>query len=152
MKLQTTAEVISFARKLEEESAGFYENLLQKHAQDEDVFRSFISENGEYVVQFQRAYYSVISDAIEGCFAFAINPDEYSVETELLEETTYPEALGKALEMEERMIKFYSDAAEQSKFLMADVPRAFALIARKRKSRESQLRSLPDFQSIDAQP
>ena len=142
MKLQTTAEVISFAKKLEEESAGFYENLLQKHDKDEDVFRSFISENGKYVVQFQRAYYSVISDAIEGCFAFAINPDEYSFETELSEKANYSDALARALEMEERIIKFYSDAAEQSKSLMADVPRVFALIAKKRQGRESQLRSL----------
>lgn len=152
MKLQTTAEVISFARKLEEESAGFYENLLQQHAQDENTFRSFIKENGKYVVQFQRAYYSVISDAIEGCFAFAINPDEYSFGTELSEKGNYSDALARALEMEEKIVKFYSDAAEQSKSLMADVPRVFALIARKRQGREAQLRSLPDFQITDAQP
>jgi len=152
MKLQTTAEVISFARKLEDESAGFYENLLQQHTKDEDVFRSFIRDSGKYVVQFQRAYYSVISDAIEGCFAFAINPEEYSFNTGLPEHATYAEALGQALAVEEKMIKFYTDAAEQSKSLMADVPRAFALIAKKRKGREAQLKSLPDFPSTDTQP
>jgi len=142
MKLQTTAEVISFAKKLEDESAEFYENVSQKYAKDEDTFRSFAKENRKYVVQFQRAYYSVISDAIEGCFAFALNPDEYSFETELAGDTSYYDALHTALEMEERMIKFYSDAAEQSMPLMADVPRAFALIAKKRQSRKPQLRSL----------
>jgi len=142
MKLQTAAEVISFAKKLEDESAKFYENLSQKYAKDEDVFRSFTEENGKYVVQFQRAYYSVISDAIESCFAFAINPDEYSFETELAGNTSYYDALYTALEIEEKMIKFYSDAAEQSKLLMADVPRVFALIAKKRQGRKPQLRSL----------
>jgi len=142
MKLQTAAEVISFAKKLEDESAKFYENLSQKYAKDEDTFRSFAKENGKYVIQFQRAYYSVISDAIEGCFAFAINPDEYSFEIELAGNTSYYDALHTALEMEERMIKFYSDAAEQSMPLMADVPRVFALIAKKRQSRKPKLSSL----------
>jgi rubrerythrin len=142
MKLQTAAEVISFAKKLENESARFYEDLSQKYARDKDVFHSFTQENGKYVVRFQRAYYSVISDAIEGCFAFAINPDEYSFETELAGNTSYYDALHTALEIEEKMIKFYSDAAEQSKLLMADVPRAFAFIAKKRQSRKPQLRSL----------
>lgn len=142
MKLQTAAEVISFAKKLEDESAKFYENLSQKYAKDEDVFRSFIEENGKYVVQFQRAYYSVISDAIESCFAFAINPDKYSFETELAENANYYDALHTALEIEEKMIKFYSDAAEQSRLLMADVPRAFVLIAKKRQGRKPQLRLL----------
>jgi rubrerythrin len=142
MKLQTAAEVISFAKKLEDESAEFYENFSQRYPKDKDVLLSFARDNAKYVTQFQRAYYSVISDAIEGCFAFAINPDEYSFETELAENTSYDDALHIALEMEERMIKFYSDAAEQARPLMADVPRAFALIARKRKGREAQLMSL----------
>jgi rubrerythrin len=142
MKLQTAAEVISFAKKLEDESAGFYENLSQRYPKDKDVLLSFAKDNARYVTQFQRAYYSVISDAIEGCFAFAINPDDYSFETKPAEKASYDDALHMALDMEERMIKFYSDAAEQSRPLMADVPRAFALIARKRKSREPQLRAL----------
>ena len=142
MKLQTTAEVISFVERLENESAAFYESLSARYARDEDVLRSFARENRKYVTQFRRAYYSVISDAIEGCFAFAINPDEYSFDAGLSDEASYAEALGKALEMEEKMIRFYSDAAEQSRPLMADVPQAFALIARKRQGRRQQLRSL----------
>lgn len=55
---------------------------------------------------------------------------------------SYSEALDKAVEIEERIIKFYLDAVEQSKSLMADVPRGFTLIARKGGSREAKLRSL----------
>jgi len=44
--------------------------------------------------------------------------------------------------MEQQIIKFYNDAAEQSRPLMADVPRVFSLIARKRASRLLKLRSL----------
>jgi len=99
-------------------------------------------KNGKNIVQIERAYYGVISDAIEGCFAFNIDPDDYAFKTELPEKTSYSDALGKAIEMEEKIIKFYSDAAEQSKSLMADVPRAFVMVAKKRSNRKPRLESL----------
>ena len=142
MELHTASEVISFTKKLESESAKFYQDLSLKYAKDEDVFLSFVKENGKNVVQIERAYYGVISDAIEGCFAFDINPDEYALNTELAEEASYSDALDKAVEIEERIIKFYSDAAEQSKSLMADVPRSFTMVARKRSNRIPKLKSL----------
>jgi len=52
--------------------------------------------------------------------------------------------LAKAIEIEEKIIKFYSDAAEQSKSLMADVPRAFKMVAKKRANRQSTLKALLD--------
>jgi predicted GNAT superfamily acetyltransferase len=142
MMLHTCSEVISFARQLENESASFYENLSQKYAKDEDVFLSFAKENKKNIVQIERSYYGVISDAIEGCFAFDTNPVEYIFETELAENAGYSNALNRAVEIEEKIIKFYSDAAEQSKSLMADVPRSFILVAKKRSNRISKLRSL----------
>ena len=143
MNLHTASETISFARKLENESAKFYQDLALKYAQDKDVFLTFAQENGKNVVQIERTYYGVITDAIEGCFAFNIDPDEYTLKTQLAENTSYSDALDRAVEMEETIIKFYSDAAEQSKSLMADVPRAFRMIAKKRDSRRLELRSLP---------
>ena len=142
MELHTASEVISFAKKLENESAKFYQDLSLKYAKDEDVFLSLVKENGKNVVQIERAYYGVITDAIEGCFAFDINPDEYALNTELAEKASYSDALDKAVEIEERIIKFYSDAAEQSKSLMADVPRSFTMVARKRSNRIPKLKSL----------
>ena len=142
MGLNTASAAIGFAKKLEEDSAKFYEDFSQRYVEDGDVFLSFAKENRKNVVQVERAYYEVITDAIEGCFAFDINPDEYTFTTGLSEKATYSEALDKALEMEGKIIKFYSDAAEQSKSLLADVPRAFLLIAKKRQNREPQLRSL----------
>ncbi len=142
MNLQTASAVISLAKSLEDESAKFYQDLAQRYAEDKDVLVSFATENRKNIVQIERAYYGVISDAIEGCFAFDIEPDVYKVETALAEGTSYHDALGKAIELEEKIVKFYTDAAEQSKSLMADVPRAFALIARKRSERQAKLRSL----------
>ena len=142
MTLNTCSGVISFAKGLENESAKFYQGLSEKYAKDEDVFLSFVKENGKNIVQMERAYYEVISDALESGFAFNINPDEYTFRTELIEKTSYGDTLDQVIEMEETMIRFYSDAAEQSRSLMADVPRAFTLIAKKRRNRSPKLRSL----------
>ena len=142
MKLHTASSVISFARELENSSAQFYEDLAQRYTKDKDALLSFTKENKKNIIEFERAYYGVITDALEGCFAFEIEPDEYAFECTLGEKITYPEALEKAIGMEEKMVKFYSDAAEQSRSLMADVPRVFAIIAKKRRNREPKLRLL----------
>jgi len=142
MEINTCSAAISFARKLEEDSARFYEDLSQRYAKDADALLSFAQENKKIIVQVQRAYYGVISDALEGCFAFNINPDDYALKTEVAEGASYSETLKQAVEMEEKMIKFYTDAAEQSKSLMADVPRAFMMVAKKRGNRVAKLRSL----------
>ena len=139
--LHTASEVISFAKKLENESAKFYEDLSQRYAKDVDVLLSFAKENGKNVVQIERAYYGVITDAIEGCFAFNINPDDYAFKTELAEGASYSDALDKAIELEEKVGEFYTVAAEQSKSLMADVPRAFEMVAKKRNNRKAKLKS-----------
>ena len=142
MRLNTCSEVISFARELEDGSAELYEDLSQRYPKDGAVFLSFAKENRRNTADIKRVYYGVITDAIEGCFAFEINPDEYKFDAQLPEKAGYSDALEKAVEIEERIIKFYSDGAEQSRSLMADIPRAFARVAKKRASRVSKLRAL----------
>ena len=143
MKLHTTSEVISFTKKLEEQSATFYKELSQRYVKNEDIFLSFVKENKKNIIQVERAYYGVISDALEGCFAFNVDTDKYPFTTELSEKADYSEALERAIDIEENIVKFYLDAAEQAKSLMADVPRAFKIIAKKRENnRKIALKSL----------
>ena len=142
MKLQTASSVISLAKELEGKSAEFYKALAQKYTEGKDTFLSFAKENQKNVVQIERAYYGVISDAIEGCFAFDLESDEYTIDSAPAENVGYADALNQVIVMEEKVVKFYSDAAEQSKALMADVPRAFMLIVKKRAKRGPELRSL----------
>jgi len=66
----------------------------------------------------------------------------YSPNAELPENVSYAEALKQALAVEEKMQQFYTDAAEQSKSLMADVPRTFTLLTNKRGKRIELLKSL----------
>ena len=142
MKLHTASEVISFARELENKSARFYQDLSERCARDKELFLSFAKENGKNVTQIERTYYGVITDAIEGCFAFDVETDEYKFKTELVANASYSDALEEAVEMEQKVIKFYSDAAEQSQSLMADVPRAFKMVVKKREQRVPKLESL----------
>ena len=142
MIINTCSGAMSFAKELENESAKFYQDLSQRFTKNKDLFLSFAKENEEYITLIERAYYGVITDALDGCFAFNINPEDYALKTELREKASYSEALARAMEIEEKIIKFYSDAAEQSKSLMADVPRAFRMVAKKRGRRQSTLQSL----------
>ncbi|RLI13767.1 MAG: hypothetical protein DRO43_05540, partial [Candidatus Hecatellales archaeon] len=64
------------------------------------------------------------------------------IKTELAEGASYADALKAAVEMEEVIRKLYLDAAALSEGLMADVPRAFKIIARKRDERIAKLKFL----------
>jgi len=140
--INTCSQAISLAKELEEQSAKFYENFAKKSAETEDLFLTYAKENGKFVTQVQRAYYGVISDALEGCFAFNMNPEVYVLDTELTDDTGHGRALAKAAAIEEKIIDFYTTAAEQSKSLMAAVPRSFTLVAKKRSKRLETLKSL----------
>jgi len=142
MILNTASATVSFAKKLEDESATFYEDLARRYAKDEDSFLSFAKENKKNVAQTQRTYYGVITDAIEGCFAFDIDSEAYAIDAKRAGDINYSGALDKAIKLEEKIGKFYLDAAEQSKPLMADLPRLFVLIAKKRDSRIAKLKEL----------
>ena len=142
MKLQTASSCISFAKGLEEQSAKFYQGLSQRYAEGEDMFLSFAMKNKKNGVQIERVYYEVITDAIEGCFAFEIDSGEYEIDTSLEDKASYADALAKAIEIEEKMKRFYEDAAEQAESLMADVPRVFVRIATKRGERIAKLEAL----------
>jgi len=142
MQLNTSASVISFAKQLEEDSAGFYEKMAGIYPKSAELFRTFAKENSKYSTMIQRAYYGVITDAIEGCFAFSVETDKYTFEGEPTKGPGYAGAVNQAINMERKLISFYTDAAEQSKSFMADVPRTFLIVAKKRKAREDKLRML----------
>ena len=142
MSINTCSGAISLSRELENQSAKLYQELSQRFEQDKDLFLGFAKENGKFVTQVERAYYGVITDALEGCFAFDLNPDDFQLKTTLPANISYSDALAQALTMEEKMLKFLQIAAEQSKHLMADVPRSFTLVAKKRSERIPKIKAL----------
>ena len=141
MELNTASSVISLARELEETSALFYEGLAVQYPANEETFTGYAKENRKFIKQFETAYYGVITDALEGCFAFKIKPDKYELKLDAGSGQNINEATDRAIQIEDTMWHFYTDAAEQSKSLMADVPRVFSLIAKKIVVRKQQLES-----------
>lgn len=143
MQSPTASEVISFSVKLEEDSGKFYEELALRWANDREIWSSFSAQNRKNKTAIQRAYYGVISDAIEGCFAFAeLDTDNYLINTELPLELGYKESLRRAIEMENIITAFYLDAARASKSLLADIPIIFERTARKRNERQLKFKEL----------
>lgn len=142
MNLRTASETLSFMRELEEKAAAFYENLAKRFPENETDFLAFAKENRKYNKQIQMAYQSVITDAIEGCYAFNLEADDYTFETDLPDNTGLSEAAAKALAIEEKILACYTVGAEQSGSLLADVPRNFKMVVKKRNNRLEKLKSL----------
>jgi hypothetical protein len=142
MIIHTASEGITLSKTLENDSADLYQKIAQRYETNSDIFSAYASENKKNTVQVERAYYGVITDAIEGCFAFDLDTDNYAFSTDVPDSGEYADTLKRVIEIEKKILQFYEDAAEQSKSLLADVPRTFTLIARKRRSRIDKLSSL----------
>jgi hypothetical protein len=142
MIIHTASEGITLSRKLENESAGFYEDMAKKFTKDAETLRSFAQENKKNISQIDRAYYGVITDAIEGGYAFNLDTDKYILKTEIAGKAGYADTLKQALTIEDKITAFYTEAAQQSGALMADVPRTFLLVAKKRAARIAKIKQL----------
>ena len=142
MKLNTASQVISFARQLEEDGADFYKSLAKKFPENSEILLGFAAENKKGFSRIERAYYGVISDAIEGTFTFDIETDDYAFEYDNTRKMTFKDALKIALDLENKNCAFYSKAAEQSKSLLAEVPRSFLTMAKLKDERRQKLKAL----------
>ena len=136
MKLNTMAAVMSFVSKIENDSASFYENYAEKYPELKDTFLSLAKENRKFEKNIKRTYFGVITDTLESNYAFqGLDTDDYNFETQLPENVDSSEAGKKAREIEETIKNFYLKAAQLSDGLMADIPRLFRKIAKKREER-----------------
>ena len=142
MILHTASEGITLARKLENDSAKFFEDLAQRYVKDAETLLSFARDNKRYVAQIERAYYGVITDAIEGGYAFNMDSDDYALRTTIPDDADRASLVRQALENEDKVARFYIDAARQSESLLADVSRAFKMVAERRAARRPKLSAL----------
>lgn len=142
MKLCTASETLRFLRELEEKAAAFYETLAARFPDHGNVFLDYAQENRKFNKQIQMAYQSVITDAIEGCYAFDLQAEKYTFDAELPEGAGLSEAAAKALAIEEKLLGCYAAGADQSGPLLADLPRNFRLVMKKRAVRRDALGSL----------
>ncbi|MGD9675750.1 MAG: hypothetical protein AB7V19_03595 [Candidatus Bipolaricaulia bacterium] len=137
MLIHTASEGISFAKALEEEAATFYETAAERLPGLRD--RGYAEENRRFAHTIQRVYQEVITDAIEGGYCFELETDEYTLPLWDRAAGSANDALRHAISIEKVMIAFYSKARDQAEGLMADIPRAFGVIVRKRRGRLEDL-------------
>jgi len=142
MRLHTASEGISYAKSLEQDSKAFYEFLEETFLEHADLFREFAMRNEKNWRDTQRAYYGVISDAIEGAYSFDLAPEEYALEIDTSNCRSLLEAVNVAIRAEEVIVEFYEEAAQQSHGLLADVPRVFRQMSKKHRKRIPELEAL----------
>lgn len=143
MELNTMAAVMSFVSKVENESAQLYEDYARRYPKIGDIFSSFVKENKRFEKGIKQTYFGVITDTIEACYSFGgLDTDDYEFVIHSDPGTTLADALQMALEMEDKIEKFYLKVAELSNSLMADIPIACKRVAKKRQDRKSTLQSL----------
>lgn len=141
----TTSAIMSFAEKLEDDSSVFYEKLANKFDTSQEIFLGFARESKKNKIYLVRTYQETISDALEASFSFeGLELPEYNLETAVVEDTGFKEALEMALEIEEKASKLYTQIAEQAHSLLATIPRAFSRVAKTRSARKEVLKSLLD--------
>ena len=141
MKLNTASAAVRFAKQLEDDSRNLYEHVSDRYPDWQPALAPFIRENKRNVGSIDRAYIGVVSDALDTQFAFeGIDTDDYGLVTALPDS---PDEVADALASnEETIIAFYRAAADSSRDLLADVPRAFDRIASKRSRRIELLKTL----------
>jgi hypothetical protein len=137
----TCSSIISFAQKLQEKSSEFYRELPKKYQKNQERFLAFSSESKKIEVLVTRTYQETISDALEACF-IQINLDDYQTETKLTEDLSYSDALKKAIDLEDEAVRFYTEAAERSKALLATITSAFRTAAKRRNKQKLELESI----------
>ena len=141
MELNTAASVISYVSKIEQDSAKLYEKWAEKHEEIREAFSSFVKENKKNESNVKRAYYSVISDALETGFAFkGLRVDVVMPLVE--DDASLSETLRASIDLENCIQEFYLKAAKLSRSLLADVPRAMERVAQVRNQRKEKLQSL----------
>lgn len=145
--LNTAGAFISFHGELEEKIKEFYERLavIDKHSAGRETFLSFSKENKRHKDSILRTYREVITDALEAAFPLK-NLDEvdYDINTKLTEDMSFREIIERAIEIEEKSYKYCRDAEGSTSGLLADVPRAFELLATRKTRRIRKLESLKE--------
>jgi len=143
MKLTTASQVVSFAIETEYKIEAFYKKLAEKYKDQSEVFTSFAKESMKNKTVIQRTYQGVVSDALETGYSFEeFVVDDFIPDISVPEKASLFDVAKRALQVEEKIQKFYRIAAQMSGGLLADVPQTFERIASRIDKRKESLKSL----------
>jgi rubrerythrin len=141
MECTTAASVITYVSKIELDSAKLYEQWGKLHEKLRDSFEAFAKANKKNEQRVKRAYYSVVSDALETNFCFKdLRAD--IVMPEFSKGASVSEVLNLAVTLEKEIRNFYVKAANSSRALLPDVPRQMDKVSQERTKRVEQLQAM----------
>ena len=142
--LNTASGLIEYYTKYEDRIRSFYETLAEDErcAANKELFKSMAEENEKHKKEVLRAYYEVITDAIEACYIRPLDETKYEVDTEITPEMTYADILRKAVDIEEKSRGFCAEAYRCTSGLLADISVAFRRVSRRKTKRAEKLKEL----------
>jgi hypothetical protein len=141
MHLETSAAVITYISKIENDSAEYYRTWGERQEEVKNAFLPFVKENLKFEKNVKRAYYSAVSDALETGFSFRGLKGEVSVPA-IEDGVSAADVVKACIEMEDAIREFYLKASDLSKSLLGDMSRAMARVAKSRDARLEKLESL----------
>jgi hypothetical protein len=137
MELKTASSVVNCIVSLEADCASLYSQCAARFADLKPLFEKLAKGNAKFAKRIKKVYYSSVTDALETNFSFE------GLEADIVIPGKPPasaqEALAMLLGVENKIQAFYSNAAEQSQVLLADVPKAMQRVAMERKKRIAEL-------------
>jgi hypothetical protein len=141
MECTTAASVITYVSRIELDSAQLYEQWGKLHERLRDSFEAFSKTNRKNEQRVKRAYYSVVSDALETGFCFK---DIWAdiVMPEFSKGARVSDVLNSAVTLEREILGFYVKAANSSRALLSDVSRQMQKISQERTKRVEQLEAM----------
>jgi rubrerythrin len=141
MECTTAASVITYVSKIELDSATLYEQWGRLHEKFRDPFEAFAKSNKKHEQRVKRAYYSVVSDALETGFCFKDLRADIVI-PEFSKGASVSEVLNLAVALETKIRDFYVKAATSSRALLADVSRQMDKVSQDRTKRMEQLQAM----------
>ena len=137
-ELKTASSVINYISTIEKQAAQWYAQHARRHSDLEKLFTAFAAENKKFGKRLQKAYYSGVTDALETNFSFQGLKGKVSI-PDAVESASVDQLLELSLELETQIQSFYLQAADLSRDLLADVPRAMDRVGRARDQRLGEL-------------
>jgi len=135
MRIHTSSEGVSLAKRLENDSAQFYGEASERYQEAGIGFSTYQNENRRHVRDIERTYYGVITDAIEGGYCLDVDSAALAFDPHIATTASVRDTLVQAADIEGKIETFYRTAGDQMAPLMADLGHLFRRLAKRHHER-----------------
>ena len=142
-QIVTFGAMIKFALELERVAGQFYQQAAeqkpwQRHAL---TFSSFASESAKREARLERLRRENINEILLEPI-LGLEEANYRISADAARVTSFSQLIGRALDMEEKVGRFYSDSASKAKSILAEASRILEKLGSQNALRKQKLKSL----------